>query len=691
MTRDTLLTIMPLSVRQAGRALVSVDTVSNAGGRLRFSGEFSNLELFPLIKDMLPEDFVSENHAVAGAVSGRFKSIGFASGLQNGGPGELAAEVTMRSARIAIDEWNLDSIMTSFVCGEKGVSVRSLTASDPGRARIKAGGFVPWSAFSDEQPEEDTLSLWASVTGDLIASLEHNASVPFHLPVSGHGLGVIDVAVSGAAGSYHVSRFSAQIPRGVLKARPYVPGDIKDFSLQAAMENPRRGASGTEGEDNEDLSAENTKISIVMNGTIGRRPVRIHSTHDIPPGFEPLTAGFFDFGALLISTPKHGIDIHVPGLTEVGAVSDVEFAAKAPWPEFALSGPADKLCISGVWVLRNVDLTFPMLDNAETHVVFDPFPYITWNFDIRAGNRKVRYYYDTGKNRNLMRLVECYFDPVSLLSMRGRDNDATFKILGNLRSSTGSVFYGRTFDRNVDIGLDFVPQPQSGGKGYDNMPIIWGSAEAISDSSRFDRIKLTLITRDSVTNAWSEKGRFYDIHFRVGANIEDFPGSTQERFVKEEQKRYGSLPGAGTFVSTIGEQYLHRLLFQNAERRIAKTLGLDVITFESSIASNYFNRLYNRQFGFSRRDYLAIANVGVTMGRYVLNDKVFLKWRTELVPIDTVLQPQYNFGFEFQPLQYLLMDINYGVHVGDKTLEYNPQLNLELRLPIKDIRKYFSF
>jgi hypothetical protein len=392
-----------------------------------------------------------------------------------------------------------------------------------------------------------------------------------------------------------------------------------------------------------------------------------------------------------MSTPRHGIDIHIPGFTEIGAVSDVEFAPKAPWPEFALSGPVDKLCISGTWILRSLDITFPMLDNVETHVFFDPFPYITWNFDMRPGNRKVKYYFDTGKNRNLMRLVEIYFDPVSVLSLRGRDIDKTFKIINGLRSSTGSVFYGRTFDRNVDIGLDFVPRALPGGNGYDNVPIIWGSAEAISDTSRFDRIKLTLLVRDSITGALSEKGRFYDIHFRVGSNIEDFPGETQKKFVTEEQKRYGSVPGAGTFMSTVGEQYLHRILLQNMERRLAKTLGLDVINIETSIASNYFNRLYNRQFEMNRWDYLALANVGITMGRYILNDKIFLKWRTELVPIDTALQPQYNVGFEFQPLQYFLMDVNYGIHMGDKTLEYNPQLNLELRLPIKDIRKYFAF
>jgi hypothetical protein len=676
-TRDTLFTLMPATIRQAGRTLIVMDTISNRNG-LSFSGRFQHVEVFSLIKDALPEDYNRDDHVISGEVSGTISAVGTAA---SAGP---AAAVSLRSDHVGMDSWRLDSIAANLVIDGRGITLKSLTASDSARARVKAGGFVPWTALSDEPPEEDTLTLWASVSGDLVALVEHNAAIPFHLPIAGHGLGTIDVAVRGVAGNFSVTKALMQVPHGVLRVKPYVPEDIKDFSMRVTMENINPDNEGGDGDDN-------ARISLVMSGTIGRRPVTIHSTHAIPPGFEPITVGFLDIGALLITTPKHGIDIHVPGFTEVGAVSDVEFAAKAPWPEFALSGPLDKLCISGTWVLRTCDITFPMLDNAETHVIFDPFPYITWNFDMKTGNRKVKYYYDTGKNRNLMRLVEVYFDPVSVLALRGRYLDNTFKLEKGFRFSTGSVFFGRTFDRNVDIGLDFVPQPLPGGHGYDNIPIIWGSAEAVSDTSRFDHIKLTLLTRDSVTGAWMERGRFYDIHFRVGSNIEDFPGQTQQKFVAAEQKRYGSLSGAGTFASTVGEQYLHRLLFQNMERRLAKGLGLDVITIETSIASNYFNKLYNRQFELNRWDYLALANVGITMGRYILNDKVFLKWRTELVPIDTALQPQYNFGFEFQPLQYFLMDINYGIHVGDKTLEYNPQLNLELRLPIKDIRKYFDF
>jgi hypothetical protein len=58
----------------------------------------------------------------------------------------------------------------------------------------------------------------------------------------------------------------------------------------------------------------------------------------------------------------------------------------------------------------------------------------------------------------------------------------------------------------------------------------------------------------------------------------------------------------------------------------AKGLGLDFIIIESSIASNYFYKLYSRQLeGFLiQDDYLALANVGITSGRYFFRDLLFL-------------------------------------------------------------------
>jgi hypothetical protein len=681
-SHDTTFTILPLTIKKDGIALVSLDTISNASG-IYLSGRFDNVEMRSILSGAVPDEYVSGDNEVKGALSGTFAS------MQTG----LPVTVHVFSPWVMMNKWRIDSIRSTMDIDENRIVIRQFSAADGNRVHCTCSGVVPWALLTNTVRDneaaayQDSINITISARGDLLASFEKNVSGPFYLPVSGTGAGSIEIGLRGTPGNIQLSKATGRIPKGTLRVRPYVREDIKDFSMNMTMDQP----SGLMEDSNNMPSS--AQVSFEASGTIAKRPFRIYSTHKAPDGYEPFKIGVLDAGVLQVSTPRHGIDIHMPGFMEPGVDGEVEFAPKAPCTAFTLSGPFDRLRITGTWVLRNGDFTFPPLVNSETTIPFDPFPYITWDLDLRAGNRKLKYYYDTGRNRKLVRLVECYVDPVSMISLRGRDKDATFKILGGLHSSTGSVFFRRTFDRNFDVGLEFVPKQLPDKKGFDNVPIIWGSAEAIADDNRFERVKLTLVTRDSVTNALSERGRFYDIRFRVSSDAEELPGDTAVSFFNQEGRRMASVGGAGEFVSSLGEQYLHRFLLQNLEERLAKRLGLDVINVETSIASNYFNKLYNRQFlTFANEwNYLAFANVGITVGRYILYDKVFLKWRTELVPVDTLLTPEYTMGFEFQPLSYFMMDVNYGIRQGGKTLESNPQLLLQLRLPLENIRKYLKF
>ena len=92
-----------------------------------------------------------------------------------------------------------------------------------------------------------------------------------------------------------------------------------------------------------------------------------------------------------------------------------------------------------------------------------------------------------------MRVVEASVDQgTSIFRIRGSEYNKTLKITGIVHSYKGVVYYGKTFDRNFDVGIEFFPQKISSGQGYDNFPVLWGSAEAFSDSGRFDRIKKAL-------------------------------------------------------------------------------------------------------------------------------------------------------------------------------------------------------
>ena len=158
--------------------------------------------------------------------------------------------------------------------------------------------------------------------------------------------------------------------------------------------------------------------------------------------------------------------------------------------------------------------------------------------------------------------------------------------------------------------------------------------------------------------------------------------------------QFTTVGSAGKAVSDFGEQYLRRYFLQGIERKLAKSIGLDVIDVETSIASNYFTMFYNRQFDYmtAQADYLALANVGVTVGRYFFRDNLLLKARGGLLPLDdTTLTPQYSIGFEVQPLRYLFMDVDYGIYKKDLLIEHNPSFNLQLRVPITGMRNFFDF
>lgn len=87
-----------------------------------------------------------------------------------------------------------------------------------------------------------------------------------------------------------------------------------------------------------------------------------------------------------------------------------------------------------------------------------------------------------------------------------------------------------------------------------------------------------------------------------------------------------SYHGAVRFLSNFVEEYLDRFFLERFERRHVKTIGFGVINIETSVASNYFNRFYNRQFDYvlMAADYPALANVGIIVSRFFFRDKLFI-------------------------------------------------------------------
>jgi hypothetical protein len=546
-----------------------------------------------------------------------------------------------------------------------GVEIEKLRALDGSRVRITGEGVVPWAFWRGEERETDTLRGALHVRGDLLASFQNSMDGP----IGGTGEGEIEIAFTATSEEWHFSRAYADIPHGALTLYPFVQDTIEEFRFRMEMD-------------------EAARVHTHIQGAVRDKPITISSSHEIPEGYEPIELGPVSLGVLQVRTPQRGIALHLPGFMEPEVRGEVEFASRKPFDAFTLSGPVERLRISGTWVLRDVEFTFPFLDEEVLPWDWDPYPYVTWEMDLVVGNRQVVYFYDVALKRRFLRAFECHLEPGSKVRVRGRMEDNTFRLLGSVRANRGEVFYGKVFDRNFEAGCDFEPVRLADGGGYDNLPIIWGSVEALSDTSRFDRVKLTLMVRDSATGALSSKGRFRDIEFRLSSRFEEIPGESERAFYRAAGLRFSSLEGAGGFVSDFGEQYLHRYLLQRFERRLAKRLGLDVISVETSIASNYFYYLYHRRLDDlgNQWDNLAFGNVGITVGRYFFRDKLFLKWRTELVPTDTLLHPEHSIGLEYQPFRFLLFEAGTELYRGESAVDVNPSVRMRLRVPLKRSR-----
>ncbi|MBN1983418.1 MAG: hypothetical protein JW795_17915, partial [Chitinivibrionales bacterium] len=607
-------TFMPFTIYKRKKAVCLFDTVRIAPGRVVCSGSFRDISVADFLKNSLTDD-----DTLSAFVSGTFSTTRAA----------LPMEVRVHCPQLRYNQWRCNSVNGKVRLFASHCSIDTINAITDQQTTVAVSADFPWSYLKKVKSDNDTLSLSLAVKGDLLANL-HNFLPSF---IQGSLKGELSAVVGISGDRWNFSHALVDVGNGFVNARPFVPSTITDVAVSASLD-------------------DSSRLLFSFRGMVEKRPLIITNTHSIADGFAPVEIGSVDLGIIQISTPKKGITIHIPGFMEPGTKIDVEFAAKAPLRSFSLSGPIEQVRVSGIWILRNSEFTYPLL---ETHLGISdgsesPLNYVLWDLDLKPGDRKLLYFYTIGsKKAKLLRFTECYLDPSSYLRIRGCRVKNTFRLYGNLRSYRGYAFYGRTFDRNFEAGLDFIPQKVNDSLEYDNLPIIWGSAETFSDSSRFDRIKLTLLTKNPASGALQERGRFKDISFRVSSDFEEIPGEAERRFYQDAGLEFTSLKGAGTVFSSISDQYINKYFLQRIQRSLAKSIGIDVINFETSITSNYFKYFYKNQqlqalYGLSNQwNYLTFANVGITVGHYFLQDKVFLKWRTEIIPLDSIaLKPEHN-------------------------------------------------
>jgi hypothetical protein len=279
--------------------------------------------------------------------------------------------------------------------------------------------------------------------------------------------------------------------------------------------------------------------------------------------------------------------------------------------------------------------------------------------------------------------------------VRGNDANGTLRITGQLRSFSGFMFFGRMFDRNFEIGLDFHPELLPDGFGYDNLPIIWGSAQSISETDRMERTTVRLKTRDPETGELRDRGRFTELV--IVPEGEGRHTSHQDEFAADFYESVGRslLERPGEMAADIGDQYITSFFFNYWGRQLARRVGLDMIRFESAIIGNTVDFFAARQLdehATANWEHLMFANASFVAGRY-LNNEIFLRYQGGFSADDEFhLIPTHRFGIEYQPFPFLMLDLNYGFFRERESNDFisNPSVGVQFRMPIKRRARPFS-
>lgn len=650
---DKQFALRPFYIEAAGDTLIKIDSMSYEK-ELYLDGQFHNLSLSSVIAD---------KRVPKGTISGIVKSMG-----------DEGLYIVATADSLYYEESVFDSVSAVMHLRDRTLIIDTVSCflhqlSFAGSASLPLG----------EESTGDSLFFDIKVEGDLLKTLEHYKASA----VGGSSVFKGEFAGTIASGELSVKKGRFRLHNGEMSVYPNLWEPMDSVTLICDI-----------------YKADSMRIDMV--GKVKRRRLRLRNSYTSSDSLLSFTYGLLDMGTFIVETPDGAIPIFIPGFQEnrKGNTTLVEVAGKEGVPQFTLSGPFDAFKVSGTLLLRKSEFTFPMLDDVQYEDPFDPFPYITFDLDIRPADRSVTYFYQLGdsKKRRGLRMIEADLDPSQTIALRGRDLDKTFKILGGLRAFRGYLFYGSVFDKNFEMGLDFRPELMDDG-GYDNLPIVWGSADNIVVSSSGDqkRSSVKVMVKDSVTGELHEHVRFGELVILPASEGLDAMSYDEKsaRFYTETSRSITDPGRAGEMVSSIGDDYFNTVWLNFWGRRLARKIGFDVLRFETSLLSNSFNYFqeraispeYNTSFGI-----WALENSGITMGKYVFGDNLLLKAQTSLIVLDTSLTPSYNLGFEYQPFRYLWMDFHYGMHQSNLTdeLQFDPTFQLQMRVPLEDFKKVFK-
>lgn len=479
-----------------------------------------------------------------------------------------------------------------------------------------------------------------------------------------------------------------------------------------------------------------------LYGDIGDARIQIRNTRETLPqdghlGSPLIINGdWMSLGTLEVITDPRGLPLHVPGLMENGEIGRFHLRGKqldaprqpdanAPQPPpqkygFLVGGPWQHPVFWGEVLLRDVNLTYPFLENyesTETSIITAILYNADWdviaiaekdNHYVRNMNYGISNFYvnlgiddlvsrmhftgilrDTTTHRpgalemayapevegNEARLSNGQSVPLrdssnalsivyQTKSQRSHLNaglDTTsFRIVGRVTSSRGTIEY-----------LDLTFRVDQFGAEWDQsdwQPVIFGQARTtVSDSSNYSQnVYLRLYGHKSDGGQLAGRdnsGRLENVYFELESDNMLYNHS-KVQLLAALGISFDNMRGQATDILTSStDKVLFRQLFRPVERKLERSLGLDMVRLQSRFTRNFLDM--NRSNAATENPLAFFRSTKLTVGKY-LSNRMYLLYTGQVAawPLNYKYQEpslglRHTLGFEYRFNPTLLLQVEY--------------------------------
>lgn len=384
-----------------------------------------------------------------------------------------------------------------------------------------------------------------------------------------------------------------------------------------------------------------------------------------------------NLGVLTLETAPQGVPLNILGLMERGKYGFVRFKGRTEQERFYCAGPIERPLFRGLLEVSNLQFMFPFdetLDMGGSNVALKVLFSAEWDVAVRAVN-EVRYvkFIPGGLDKVYanLKLEENLGD----LEFFGQWNDSTFRINGEVRTTSGIIEY---LDMNFTL--------EQGGARWDRsslFPIVWGQARTtVTDSVGFaSQIYLAVQTVDQtmdkkpvddIARQEERLGRWDQIRFKLSSDNPNL-GTTEAQLLASLGYSTATLQDKAVDVIGINtENYLLRPIYRPVERTLEQLFSFDYVRFSSRFTRNFLNANLGNNVDLTNR-LLLLRSTKLVLGKY-LSKNLFLQYTGQ---VEAGLEYRYQsrgvglrhtLGLEYRVNPQVLLELEYDY---DSLMLYN--------------------